>query len=83
MEKSAADMTVEEFAAHIKMMNERVLNFQNYGGSVVGKRQDRSYANQKRGNFQGNSQKTAREQLKELSISVKANGNLKKGKYDG
>jgi hypothetical protein len=83
MEKNAADMTVEEFAEHLKMMNDRVLNFQNYGGSVMGKRHNRSYANQKRGNFQGNSQKTAREQLKELNIGVKENGNLKRGKYDG
>lgn len=83
MEKNAADMTTEEFAAHIKMMHDRVVNFKNYGLSVVGTRQDRSYSNQKRGNFQGNVQKNARKQLSELGINVKANGHLKRGKWDG
>ena len=83
MEKSAADMTPEEFAAHIKMMHDRVVNFKNYGLSVVGTRQDRSYSNQKRGNFQGNVQKRARDQLVEIKLNVNANGHLKKGKYDG
>lgn len=76
-------MTNEQFAEHIKIMKDRVLNFQNYGGSIVGKRQDRSYANQKRGNFHGNVQKTARKQLQELGINVKSNGDLKRGKWDG
>jgi hypothetical protein len=76
-------MTTEQFAEHLKIMKDRVLNFQNYGGSMVGTRQDRSYANQKRGNFHGNVQKTARKQLQELGINVKSNGDLKRGKWDG
>lgn len=84
MEKSAADMTTEEFAAHIKMMHDRVVNFKNYGLSVVGTRQDRSYSNQKRGNFQGNAQKIARQGLKELSaMKTDSLGRPRGGKYDG
>lgn len=81
--KHPSNMTAEEFAEHIRMMRDRVINFKNYGGSIVGKRQDRSYANQKRGNFHGNVQKTAREQLRELNINTRADGQLKKGKWDG
>ena len=47
-------MTVEEFEEHLKMMNDRVINFKEYGGSVVGTKLDRRYNNQKRGNFHGN-----------------------------
>lgn len=84
MEKSAADMTPEEFADHIKMMNDRVVNFKNYGLSVVGTRQDRSYSNQKRGNFQGNVQKTARQGLRELAeMRTDSLGRPRGGKYDG
>ncbi len=81
--KPPSNMTAEEFAEHISMMRDRVINFKNYGGSIVGTRQDRSYANQKRGNFHGNVQKTAREQLRELNINTRADGQLKKGKWDG
>ena len=76
-------MTTEQFAEHLNIMKDRVLNFQNYGGSMVGTRQDRSYANQKRGNFHGTVQNTARKQLQELGINVKSNGDLKRGKWDG
>jgi hypothetical protein len=76
-------MTTEQFAEHLSMMRDRVINFKDYGGSMVGTRQDRSYANQKRGNFHGNVQKTARKQLQELGINVKSDGRLKKGKWDG
>jgi len=86
MEKNAADMTVEEFAEHLKMMNDRVKNFKSHF-SVVDKRLDprstRSYANAKRGNFQGSSQKEARKNLEMLNISVRSDNNLRKGKYDG
>tara|TARA_R100001163_G_scaffold35479_1_gene27302 strand:- start:984 stop:1172 length:189 start_codon:yes stop_codon:yes gene_type:complete len=51
--KNANEMTVEEFSQHLKDMNEKIKNFHLYGGSNVGKRTDRSYANQKRGNFHG------------------------------
>ena len=84
MYKSAADMTPEEFADHLKMMNDRVMNFKNYGQSVVGTRQDRSYRNAKRGNFQGNVQKTARQGLQELSkMRTDSLGRPRGGKYDG
>ena len=29
-------MTVEEFKEHLKMMNDRVINFKEYGGAIVG-----------------------------------------------
>ena len=51
--KNASDMTIEEFALHLQQMKDRVFNFHLYGGSNVGKRTDRSYANQQRGNFFG------------------------------
>tara|TARA_B100000902_G_scaffold376051_1_gene406693 strand:+ start:2124 stop:2381 length:258 start_codon:yes stop_codon:yes gene_type:complete len=80
------DMTVEEFSEHIKMLNERVLNFKDQF-TVTDKRQDpkrtRSYANAQRGNFQGKAQKNAREMLKQLNISVDRYGYPIKGKYDG
>ena len=51
--KSVSEMSVDEFSHHLKSMNEQVRNFHLYGGSNVGKRTDRSYANQKRGDFFG------------------------------
>ena len=52
-EKIPLGMTVEEFEDHLKMMNDRVINFKEYGGSVVGTKLDRRYNNQKRGHFHG------------------------------
>ena len=53
-EKIPLGMTVKEFEEHLKMMNDRVINFKEYGGSVVGTKLDRRYNNQKRGYFHGN-----------------------------
>ena len=50
MKKSAADMTVEEFKNELKRIREKALQVT----TKVGTRQDRSYRNQKRGNFYGN-----------------------------
>ena len=72
-------MTIDEFKAHLDMMSDRVLNFKNYGLSMEGKRNNRSYANQKRGNFHGNVQKNAHAQLQELNRNVRAS----RGKWDG
>ena len=84
--KNILDMTVEEFSEHIKMLNDRVLNFKDHF-NVTDKRQDpkstRSYANAQRGNFQGKVQKNAREMLKQLNISVDRYGYPIRGKYDG
>ena len=49
----------------------------------MGKRNNRAYGNQKRGDFYGKAQKNAREQLQELGITVKSNGTPVRGKYDG
>lgn len=78
--KNACDMTREEFEAELARLRNNVYNITD---SKVGTKQDRSYANQKRGNFQGNVQKNARMQLRELGINVKSNGDLKRGKWDG
>jgi len=43
--KSAANMTLEEFKQELQRIRQKAL----YIDSVVGKRQDRSYMNQKRG----------------------------------
>jgi len=51
--KSATEMTVDEFRDHLKEMNEKVVNFHNHISNAEKKRPDRSYANQKRGNFFG------------------------------
>ena len=72
-------MTTEEFKRHLDIMRDRVINFKDYGGSVVGTRVDRSYANQKRGNFHGNMQKNARNGLRELNANVR----IKRSKWDG
>jgi hypothetical protein len=61
MEKSAADMTVEEFSAVLKNKNDEVINFQTYLDK--GKKDMRAVAsstrryngNMKKGNFQGRS----------------------------
>ena len=49
--KSVNEMTVDEFRDHLKEMNEKVVNFHNHISNAEKKRPDRSYANQKRGNF--------------------------------
>lgn len=72
-------MTTREFKRHLEIMKDRVINFKDYGGSMVGTRQDRSYANQKRGNFHGNMQKNARNGLRELNANVR----MKRSKWDG
>ena len=35
-------MTVEEFEEHLKMMNDRVINFKDYGGSGVNKKLEKT-----------------------------------------
>ena len=50
-------MTVEEFEEHLKMMNDRVINFKEYGGSVVEQNWTGGINNQKSGNFHGNRKK--------------------------
>lgn len=49
MWKSAADMTVEEFAEELARIRQKAW----YIKTVVGTRQDRAYKNQKRGDFYG------------------------------
>lgn len=79
--KSAADMTMDEFRDELQRIRELTMDFSD---SKVGTKQDRRYGdNMKRGNFHGNAQKNAREQLKQLGINVKSNGDLKRGKWDG
>lgn len=79
--KSAADMTMDEFCDELSRIRELTMDFSD---SKVGTKQDRRYGdNMKRGNFQGKVQKNAREQLKQLGINVKSNGDLKRGKWDG
>ena len=80
MKKSVIDMTVNEFSAELVRLRNNVFEITD---SRVGTRTDRSYLNQKRGNFHGNTQKNARSQLQELGINVKSNGDLKRGKWDG
>ena len=58
-EKNAADMTVEEFAQHIKMLSDEVINFKDYFNPKDKRsnpRGTRTYMNSKRGNFHGASQ---------------------------
>ena len=50
-EKIPLGMTVKEFEEHLKMMNDRVINFKEYGGSVVGTKLDRRYNNQREATF--------------------------------
>ena len=78
--KSVIDMTVDEFSAELARLRDDVINIKY---SRVGTRTDRSYLNQKRGDFYGSAQKNARSQLQELGINVKSNGDLKRGKWDG
>ena len=78
--KSVIDMTVDEFSAELARLRDDVFNIKD---SRVGTRTDRSYLNQKRGNFHGNVQKNTRSQLKELGINVKSDGKLKNGKWNG
>ena len=68
-------MTVEEFEEHLKMMNDRVINFKEYGGSLVGTKLDRRYSNQKsnRGNV-GNF-------LRTVKVRKDRQGRVHKGKY--
>tara|TARA_R100000353_G_scaffold100803_2_gene73114 strand:+ start:406 stop:699 length:294 start_codon:yes stop_codon:yes gene_type:complete len=49
MSKSAANMTVEEFAEELARIRQKAW----YIKTVVGTRQDRAYKNQKRGDFYG------------------------------
>lgn len=65
MSKNSAEMSVEYFG---KMLDE-LLKIP----EIPTKRDqsNRSYANQKRGNFHGNTQKKARENLKKLAKGVK------------
>lgn len=65
--KDITTMTTEEMKDYLKELSDKVINFKD---SKVGTRQDRSYANQKRGNFQGNHMKTARRNLKVLGETV-------------
>lgn len=80
MKKSVIDMTVDEFSAELVRLRNNVFEITD---SRVGTRTDRSYLNQKRGDFYGSAQKNARSQLQELGINVKSNGDLKRGKWDG
>ncbi len=50
LRKTAATMTVKEFENELKRIREKALRIT----TKVGTRQDRSYRNQKRGNFYGN-----------------------------
>lgn len=79
--KSAADMTIDEFREELQQIRELTMDFSD---SRVGTKQDRRYGdNMKRGNFHGKVQKNARLQLQELGISVRSDGLLKRGKWDG
>ena len=69
-------MTVKEFEEHLKMMNDRVINFKEYGGSVVGTKLDRRYNNQKRGNFHGNGNF-----LSNVKVRKDRQGRIHGGKY--
>jgi len=69
-------MTAEEFKEHLRMMNDRVINFKEYGGSVVGTRLDRRYNNQKRGNFHGNGNF-----LRNVKVRKDRQGRIHGGKY--
>ena len=50
LKRTAATMTVEEFKNELRRIREKALRIT----TKVGTRQDRSYRNQKRGNFYGN-----------------------------
>ena len=73
--KSAADMTVEEFGAELARLRDDVYTIKD---SRVGTRQDRSYSNQKRGNFDGDNLNGL-----ENKMRVDALGRPRNGKYDG
>ena len=79
MTKSVTQMSLEEFKDELRRLSDKALHID----SMMGKRTNRAYGNQKRGNFHGKAQKNAREQLQELGITVKSNGTPVRGKYDG
>ena len=57
-EKNAADMTVEEFAQHIKMLSDEVMNFKDYFNPKDKRsnpRSTRTYLNRGRGDFHAKS----------------------------
>ena len=84
MEKSAADMTVEEFSAVLKNKNDEVINFQTYlekgkdDMRSVSSNTRRYKGNMQRGNFQGKAQKNARQAVMGLAGVLSKGG----GKYD-
>lgn len=79
MTKPVTQMSLEEFKDELRRLSDKALHID----SIMGKRNNRAYGNQKRGDFYGKAQKNAREQLQELGLTVKSNGDLKRGKWDG
>ena len=79
MTKPVTQMSLEEFKDELRRLSDNALHID----SIMGKRNNRAYGNQKRGNFHGKTQKTAREQLQELNIADKSNGEPKRAKDDG
>jgi len=73
MKKSVIDMTVDEFSAELARLRDNVYTIKD---SRVGTRQDRSYSNQKRGNFDGDNGS-------QNKMRVDALGRPRNGKYDG
>lgn len=73
--KKASEMTREEFSAELARLRDNVFNIKD---SKVGTRQDRSYANQRRGNFDGDN-------LNGLGNKMRVDtlGRPRGGKYDG
>lgn len=51
--KNVNDMTVEEFSEHLREMKDKLENFHLYRNPNDGTTPNRSYLNQKRGNFYG------------------------------
>tara|TARA_Y100001937_G_scaffold43989_1_gene62015 strand:- start:2098 stop:2310 length:213 start_codon:yes stop_codon:yes gene_type:complete len=66
-EKMPFGMTIDEFKNHLKMMNDRVINFKEYSGSAVSKK---SETRGNTGNF-----------LRTVKIRKDRQGRVHKGKY--
>lgn len=81
----AMNKSIEKFAAELKQMNDEIINFQTY--IEKGKKDMRAVSastrrygkNMQRGNFQGKTQKNARQAVMGLAGIMSKGG----GKYDG
>ena len=77
--------SIEEFSLELKLLNDKVINFQTYLDKgkkdmrVVSSSTRRYGKNMQRGNFQGKAQKNARQAVMGL-VGVLSKGG---GKYDG